>query len=348
MSKLASVASSTSVSDSEEEQDTICNQLYEISEDQPTYGNISVAGSSDVHLGSRTFYQGSVTINQVLYENLKNSQRDVTSVTNVTSGNGNEEFVPDQVGEVNDGNDPGNIIQKETLRTKGTRWLRSSSTIQVLRISFLATVPVLTLVILLVMLLTKNQSPVQFDYSTELPVDSPTWKLRVVSRKEWSAQTAKEVVPLKLPVRYVIIMHTGSQFCSDEERCKEIVRRIQISHVESKGRSDIGYSFLVGGDGNAYEGRGWFSVGSQVAKFDDICIGIAFIGTFDVESPPYEQLRAAQELIKMGVNLGAISPDYSIYTERQLRLTNSPGEALYNIVKTWDYFSPIIMAQSSH
>ena len=34
------------------------------------------------------------------------------------------------------------------------------------------------------------------------------------------------------------------------------------------GWSDIGYSFLIGDDGNAYEGRGWEWIGSHTCCYD--------------------------------------------------------------------------------
>jgi hypothetical protein len=38
--------------------------------------------------------------------------------------------------------------------------------------------------------------------------------------------------------------------------------------------------FLVGGDGNVYEGRGWHQVGAHTYGFNKRSIGIAMIGEF--------------------------------------------------------------------
>lgn len=43
----------------------------------------------------------------------------------------------------------------------------------------------------------------------------------------------------------------------------KIVRQIQTFHIESRGWFDIGYNFLIGGDGAAYEGRGWKTEGAH-------------------------------------------------------------------------------------
>lgn len=38
---------------------------------------------------------------------------------------------------------------------------------------------------------------------------------------------------------------------------------LQNYHMDSNGWWDIGYNFLIGGDGNVYEGRGWGVVGAH-------------------------------------------------------------------------------------
>ena len=42
----------------------------------------------------------------------------------------------------------------------------------------------------------------------------------------------------------------------------------------SKGWSDIGYSFLIGGDGRVYEGRGWGRVGAHTYGYNSRAYGI--------------------------------------------------------------------------
>jgi N-acetylmuramoyl-L-alanine amidase len=44
--------------------------------------------------------------------------------------------------------------------------------------------------------------------------------------------------------------------------------------------NDIGYNFLVGEDGNVYEGHGWDSVGAHALSYNPKSIGICFIGDF--------------------------------------------------------------------
>ena len=50
-------------------------------------------------------------------------------------------------------------------------------------------------------------------------------------------------------------------------------RGIQDWHITGNGWCDIGYSFLVGGDGNVYEGRGWDEIGAHTGGFNSVVRG---------------------------------------------------------------------------
>lgn len=65
--------------------------------------------------------------------------------------------------------------------------------------------------------------------------------------------------------------------------------------------ADIGYNFLVGGDGRIYEGRGWKRVGAHTQNYNSKSIAISFMGNFDKELPNTAMLTAAKNLIDCGV-----------------------------------------------
>lgn len=109
--------------------------------------------------------------------------------------------------------------------------------------------------------------------------------------------------------------------------------------MESRNWDDIGYNFLVGGDGSVYEGRGWDKMGAHTRGYNNGTIGIAFIGTFNKYVPPERQLNAVQLLLNEGLRLGKLVSDYKVYGHRQLIGFESPGQALYDIIKTWDHWS---------
>jgi len=88
--------------------------------------------------------------------------------------------------------------------------------------------------------------------------------LSIISRDEWRAEPpAHELEPLTLPVNYVIFAHTVTDNCSTQAICILRVRLMQTFHMESRLWDDIGYNFLIGGDGAIYEGRGWDKQGAH-------------------------------------------------------------------------------------
>lgn len=109
--------------------------------------------------------------------------------------------------------------------------------------------------------------------------------------------------------------------------------------MESLNWDDIGYNFLVGGDGAAYEGRGWDSQGAHTKGYNKGSICIAFIGTFTKFAPPERQLNAAKLLMEEGVRLKKLDKDYKLYGHRQFYATESPGNALQEIITKWDHWA---------
>lgn len=109
--------------------------------------------------------------------------------------------------------------------------------------------------------------------------------------------------------------------------------------MDSKQWDDIAYNFLIGGDGLAYEGRAWDKVGAHTKGYNAVSIGIAVIGFFNKELPPKESLDALKSLLEKGVKDGKLANDYKLLGHRQLNGSNSPGDALFNEIKTWEHWS---------
>lgn len=69
------------------------------------------------------------------------------------------------------------------------------------------------------------------------------------------------------------------------------------------GWDDIGYSFLIGGDGRVYVGRGWNGKGAHTRGYNHRALGIAFMGDFTWIAPDEDMLNAARKLIECGIQL---------------------------------------------
>lgn len=105
--------------------------------------------------------------------------------------------------------------------------------------------------------------------------------------------------------------------------------------MDSIGWDDIGYNFLIGGDGAVYIGRGWDKQGAHTRSYNTKSICIAFIGTFISEPPSKRQLHPVQALLEEGMKQHKLSVDYRLYGHRQLIASESPGQALYDLIQHW-------------
>lgn len=107
---------------------------------------------------------------------------------------------------------------------------------------------------------------------------------------------------------------------------------------------DIGYNFLIGGDGNVYEGRGFDKVGAHTFGYNRKSIGIAFVGCFMKMLPSKIRIDLCKLLIEHGVAEGHIAKDYKLVAHCQCITTESPGKALFEEIRTWKNWSdsPIV------
>ena len=107
----------------------------------------------------------------------------------------------------------------------------------------------------------------------------------IISRAGWGGRNPSgTAATLSRPVPIVVIHHGGTNtFCTTQAQCAAIVRAYQNFHMNTNGWLDIGYNFVVGEDGNVYEGRGWARVGAHAANWNARSLGIAFIGDFTSE-----------------------------------------------------------------
>ncbi|EDW57457.1 peptidoglycan-recognition protein LE [Drosophila virilis] len=161
----------------------------------------------------------------------------------------------------------------------------------------------------------------------------------IVPRHSWLAQMPMEApVKLQRPVKYVVISHTATE--SSEKRAINVrlIRDIQCFHIESRGWNDIAYNFLVGCDGNVYEGRGWETVGAHTLGYNKVALGISFIGCFMRELPTQDALNMCRNLLARGVEDGHIAPEYRLICHCQCNSTESPGRRLFEEIQTWPHF----------
>ncbi|XP_055979645.1 peptidoglycan recognition protein 3-like [Sorex fumeus] len=159
----------------------------------------------------------------------------------------------------------------------------------------------------------------------------------IITRSAWEARETY-CPKMSLPAKYVIIIHTVGPPCNVSIDCQMYVRDLQSYLMDSENSCDIKYNFLVGEDGGVYEGVGWHIKGSHSNGYNDIALGIAFMGNFMERSPNSAALEAAQTLIQCAVLKGFLIPDYLLVGHRDVISTLSPGQALYDTIKSWPHF----------
>lgn len=163
--------------------------------------------------------------------------------------------------------------------------------------------------------------------------------VKFYSRAIWKGREPTRVSAISTPVNFFFIHHTTGSRCYDFSTCAAKVRNIQNYHMNTKGWSDIGYSFLVGEDGAVYEGRGWNNVGAHTSGYNSKSFAAALIGDFTTTEPKTAALNAAKNLIKCGVKKGHITSTYRLFGHRDVSKTTCPGDALYDEIKKWPNYS---------
>uniref|UniRef100_A0A0R3NWU8 Uncharacterized protein n=1 Tax=Drosophila pseudoobscura pseudoobscura TaxID=46245 RepID=A0A0R3NWU8_DROPS len=135
-----------------------------------------------------------------------------------------------------------------------------------------------------------------------------------------------------------LTVHTATE--SSEKRAINVrlIRDMQCFHIESRRWNDIAYNFLIGCDGNIYEGRGWRTVGAHTLGYNKIALGISFIGCFMRELPTTDALNMCRNLLARGVEDGHIASDYRLICHCQCNSTESPGRRLYEEIQAWPHF----------
>ncbi|XP_051889568.1 peptidoglycan recognition protein 5 isoform X2 [Pristis pectinata] len=161
----------------------------------------------------------------------------------------------------------------------------------------------------------------------------------IVSRSEWSQRASLCSKTLPPSRKYAVIHHTLGKRCFSMVTCKKQLQNIQHYHMVTRKWCDIGYNFLIGEDGNIYEGRGWTKQGAHTYGYNWNSLGISIMGNFMRDAPNKLALTAAQNLIQCLASKGYLASNYVLKGHRQLGKTKCPGDSLYNIITKWPNWS---------
>ncbi|KAJ8733171.1 hypothetical protein PYW08_001469 [Mythimna loreyi] len=172
----------------------------------------------------------------------------------------------------------------------------------------------------------------------KLMVEAKDGNCGVIPITEWGGSPLLRQEPLGNPVNVAVIQHTVVPECISDEECLKAANGIRKYHMQDRGFTDIGQSFLIGGNGRVYEGAGWHTVGAHTLGYNRRAVGISFIGDFRTKMPSPLALKALKSLLACGVTNKYLAEDYYLVAHSQLSKTDSPGEMLQKHVEMWPHW----------
>lgn len=172
--------------------------------------------------------------------------------------------------------------------------------------------------------------------------------VRLATRSFWRARSPSEPPELlRTPVKLVVVCHTAGKPCFNPRLCADMVSNMQQYHKDSHTWDDIGYNFLVSGDGVVYEGRGWDAVGAFLPGKNRLALGVALIGNFEIDLITDSQEDQLRKFLDWGVELGKIERGYKIGGACQYQATMSPGRTFMQNLRTWSHWDTYMLNNDS-
>ncbi|XP_075556218.1 peptidoglycan-recognition protein 2-like [Dermacentor variabilis] len=122
--------------------------------------------------------------------------------------------------------------------------------------------------------------------------------IEFVPRHAWGARSPKGWDALKVqPVPRFFVHHTTEAECFDFWSCSQRMRYWQNFHMDTRDWYDLGYSFLIGGDGRVYVARGWDASGAHTKGHNEDALAASFIGDFSSHLPTPRAIWALHRLL---------------------------------------------------
>lgn len=153
---------------------------------------------------------------------------------------------------------------------------------------------------------------------------------RIIKRGEWGAKGAKSVSYAKWPTGVTLWVHHTEGIepapNASVETEKQVMRGLQTFHQNTRGWSDIGYSYVIMPSGRIYEGRGYGIRGAHCPGHNNEP-SVAFAGSYDDHLPTKAALDAVYYV-------ATITRSKTWRGHREGYSTSCPGDRLYRWVVT--------------
>lgn len=152
-----------------------------------------------------------------------------------------------------------------------------------------------------------------------------------------------DLKPLNLPIKRIIVGHTNEYeggYCFNKTQCLQKIQQIKDDNPEIK---HILWNYMIGGDGDIYEGRGYRYEGEHTmdiyaSSYNEIGIGIGFIGNFCNLKPSTEMINALKRLIRLLIHDGVLESDHLIFFQDDLVYKENDAISLKSSLKEVENF----------
>ena len=129
---------------------------------------------------------------------------------------------------------------------------------------------------------------------------------------------------------------TKPPFLYTHEECIEQVQYVQYLHQVKNNWCDVGYSFLIGNNGEIFEGMGWEKQGHHTKNFNELALAVVVTGNFMDHLPTPAVENSLKALIDCGLGKGKLKEDFYLLGHRQnyCSKTLCPGDHLLEKLKS--------------
>ncbi len=175
---------------------------------------------------------------------------------------------------------------------------------------------------------------------------------RYVDRRSWGASLAltNTASRTQTEVTHMFVHHSAGQTNSSDFAA--VVRSYYILHTQSNGWADIGYNWLVDGNGVVYQGRAFASngfidvIGAHTGGSNTNSMGVCVIGHYTTVMPTQNALNSLMRVLawkandkEIDVRARNIHPFtgrnyHTISGHRDGSATECPGQRLYTYLPT--------------
>ncbi|XP_039966882.1 peptidoglycan recognition protein 1-like [Bactrocera tryoni] len=170
------------------------------------------------------------------------------------------------------------------------------------------------------------------------------FSLDLVHRDIWSNVSAPLADFLNFSnVINIVIMQTGGSGCEKLDKCLQILQGLQKQYQKQLGMTqEVPFNFLIGGDRQTYEARGWNYESGLNWVAQNATLVIAFIGNYTTLAPNALQLRSTLSLIAESVRQKKLQRQYKIYGLQNLTNSEVDGKALFGAISQWTQYKGLI------